>query len=100
MKSAVVASAVNNGQRLGVGELCRRSGLASTTVVQSNWRLSDARPLIALSSPSQSGSRPDTTGTKAKLYEAGGEVVAHSRPDASHGLSPAGWPRRKVSATL
>src|SRR5262249_9805245 len=41
---------------------------------------------------SQSGRRLRTVGIVAKLYSAGGELVAHSRVHASHGSLPAGWP--------
>src|SRR5262245_24050923 len=44
---------------------------------------------------SQSGRRLCTVGTAAKLYDGGGEVVAHSSVQASHGLSPAGLPLRR-----
>src|SRR5262249_39989032 len=43
-------------------------------------------------SRSQSGRRLWTVGTCSKLYEGGGDVVAHSSVQARHGLSPAGWP--------
>src|SRR5262245_34294346 len=44
---------------------------------------------------SQSGRRLCTVGTSSKLYDGGGEVVAHSSVQASHGLSPAGLPLRR-----
>src|ERR1700690_3034689 len=43
---------------------------------------------------SHSGRRPRTGGTLSKLCGDGGDVVAHSSVHASHGLSPAGSPRR------
>src|SRR5438445_1217841 len=41
---------------------------------------------------SQSGRRLRTVGMVSKLYGDGGEVVAHSSVQASHGSSPAGAP--------
>src|SRR5579871_2291691 len=41
---------------------------------------------------SQSGRRLRTVGIVSKLYEGGGDVVAHSSVQASHGSSPAGAP--------
>src|SRR5437870_1636461 len=41
---------------------------------------------------SQSGRRLRTVGVVSKLYDGGGEVVAHSSVHASHGSSPAGAP--------
>ena len=41
---------------------------------------------------SHSGRRLWTTGIDSKLYDGGGEVVAHSSVQASHGSSPAGLP--------
>src|SRR5205823_2555130 len=43
---------------------------------------------------SHSGRRLVVTGTVSKLYGGGGEVVAHSSVQASHGSSPAGAPCR------
>ena len=42
-------------------------------------------------SRSHSGRRLRTGGTWSKLCSGGGEVVAHSSVQASHGLSPAGF---------
>src|SRR6516225_2499969 len=41
---------------------------------------------------SQSGRRLFTSGSFSKLYSAGGDAVAHSRVQASHGSSPAFLP--------
>src|SRR5262249_38687278 len=43
---------------------------------------------------SHSGRRLYTVGISSKLYDGGGEEVAHSSVQASHGLSPAGLPLR------
>src|SRR5690554_5245489 len=60
----------NDGDGRGIGDL---AGPATST----------------LETPSQSGSRVRTSGSSAKLYSAGGEVVAHSSVCESHGLFPA-----------
>src|SRR6185312_10022650 len=49
---------------------------------------------------SQRGRRLWTVGIVSKLYAGGGEVVAHSSVQASHGLSPAGLPFRSDTITL
>ncbi len=48
---------------------------------------------------SHSGRRLRTTGSVAKLYSGGGDVVDHSSVQASHGSSPAGCARDAASAT-
>src|SRR5690606_2217207 len=76
-------NAVKTGQKDGFG-MCRSSG---------------GRPVAGarISAPSsRSGSRLRTVGMYAKLYGAGGDVVAHSSVYAPHGLSPAGAPRRQL----
>src|SRR5262245_27913000 len=49
---------------------------------------------------SQSGRRLLTVGISAKLYSGGGELVLHSRVQASHGSFPAGLPLRNERITL
>src|SRR6267142_6119925 len=49
---------------------------------------------------SQSGRRLLTVGISAKLYSGGGELVVHSRVQASHGSFPAGFPLRNETSTL
>src|SRR5262245_31336348 len=49
---------------------------------------------------SQSGRRLRTLGIVSKLYDAGGEVVAHSSVQASQGSSPAGLPQRYDTTRL
>src|SRR5262245_45142071 len=49
---------------------------------------------------SHSGRRLRTVGIDSKLYDGGGEVVAHSSVQASQGSSPAGRPRRSDTATF
>src|SRR5262249_36513740 len=49
---------------------------------------------------SHRGRRLPTTGTTSKLYSGGGEVVAHSRVQASHGSSPARSPLRSERTTF
>src|SRR5207247_753841 len=45
---------------------------------------------------SQSGRRPVTAGVAGKFSGGGGEDVAHSRVNASHGSSPATSPERRL----
>src|SRR5216110_2194459 len=49
---------------------------------------------------SQSGRRLLTVGISAKLYSGGGELVLHSRVQASQGSLPAGFPLRNERMTL
>src|SRR5262249_13776510 len=49
---------------------------------------------------SHSGRRLETVGTTAKLYGGGGEVVAHSSVQASHGSLPAGPPPPRATTTF
>src|SRR5437899_5265730 len=49
---------------------------------------------------SQSGRRPVTAGMLEKFSGGGGEVVAHSRVNASHGSSPAISPERRLRTRL
>src|SRR6266436_4826603 len=49
---------------------------------------------------SQSGRRLLTVGISAKLYSGGGELVLHSRVQASQGSLPAGFPLRNEQRTL
>src|SRR5262249_33532144 len=49
---------------------------------------------------SQSGRLLRISGTATKLYSAGGEVVAHSRVQASHGSLPAAAPFRSDQMTF
>src|ERR1700735_1087509 len=49
---------------------------------------------------SQSGRRLRTGGTRSKLWGLGGDVVAHSSVHASHGLSPATAPFRRLLTML
>src|SRR5215468_1319918 len=49
---------------------------------------------------SHSGRRLRTSGNVSKLYSGGGEVVDHSKVQASQGSSPAGSPYRSDHSTL
>src|SRR5260370_36183559 len=49
---------------------------------------------------SQRGRRLRTVGMTSKLYEGGGEVVAHSSVHASHGSSPASRPWHREPTRL
>src|SRR5215813_10354635 len=49
---------------------------------------------------SHRGRRLVVTGTTSKLWGGGGEVVAHSRVQASQGSAPAGSPRRSETMTF
>src|SRR5688572_22333871 len=72
-------NAVTNGQNDGGGMCIGSSGpcAAATT----------------FSASVHSGSRLCTVGTVAKLYSAGGDVVAHSSVAPPHGFEPAAFPR-------
>src|ERR671911_2918974 len=48
----------------------------------------------------QNSSRDSTCGISAKLYIGGGDDVVHSSVRASHGSSPEGFPRRRLTNTL
>src|SRR5205085_2234056 len=73
------------------------SGSASSTVVpivsrpssRSSPSSTELRPAMPLMRSSQSGWRLATVGITRKLYECGGDAVAHSSVDASQGLGPA-----------
>src|SRR5262249_29444861 len=49
---------------------------------------------------SHSGRLLRTSGSVAKLYSGGGDVVAHSSVQASHGSLPATWPWRSERTTF
>src|SRR5438067_8488428 len=85
-------------------------GRASSPVVSGvSWCSAPAGPrLLVAPSPwpfgsavgsgrwSHNGCRLATTGIDAKLYSGGGEVVAHSKVSAAHGLGPAGLPHQRA----
>src|SRR5581483_3539277 len=71
-------------------------------VVTSTYRRSERRPATTGSSTdvSHSGCRLVTIGVCKKLYAGGGDGVAHSRPDDSHGFAPAASPPRQLMITF
>src|SRR5678816_3684657 len=102
MNVTPTAIAITSGQCDSPGCSWRLSGTASSAVVMSTSRLSVARPVATGISPpsSHSGARLVTTGSGWKFHAGGGELVAHSRPDAPHGSSPATTPATELFATL
>src|SRR5919201_5426721 len=76
----------------GAGEW-GRGGVGEKCAFSRSRRLPLSR---SLDRRSHSGRALSMGGSAAKLYAGGGEVVAHSSVQASHGLSPAGFPFRRL----
>src|ERR1700677_3313404 len=83
------AKAASSGEKLAAGAFIWRNG------DYSYFQSGSAGCLR-----SHSGRRLLTTGSSAKLYSGGGELVAHSKVQASHGSFPAICPFRRERMIL
>src|SRR6185436_4309464 len=102
MNMTVVSSAARKGQIDGLGRMATWSGSASCRRVTNVVRRISGSPVTSATgnSFSQSGVREFTTGMAMKLYAGGGQLVAHSSPDAFQGLSGARSRRRMLTTTF
>ena len=94
MNMTATATAEMNGQMLGIRAGLAHVGRGGNDGGEQQLALVDAKAMNdrQLASASHNGVRLSTAGICAKLYDGGGEAVAHSSVGASHGLGPAARP--------